>query len=298
MNEFRSGMVAIVGRPNTGKSTLLNRLVGEHVSITSSRAQTTRFRVLGIHTTDRAQIVYVDTPGLHPPSGRPLSRYMNRIATGSLEGVDAVMLVVEATGWARGDDYPLERLAGLQLPVVLVVNKIDLLKRREELLPFLKTCSEKMTFAEIVPVSARKGTHLTELEQTLIKYLPAQGPLYAPEQLTDKSEAFLAAELIREQIFRGFGQEIPYDAAVRIERFRRVRGVLHVDATILVQKEGQKVILIGKGGERLKKAGQQARLAMQKVLGRRVHLELWVKVRRGWAESERELRSLGYAEDG
>jgi GTP-binding protein Era len=208
------------------------------------------------------------------------------------------MLVVEATGWARGDDYPLERLAGLQLPVVLVVNKIDLLKRREELLPFLKTCSEKMTFAEIVPVSARKGTHLTELEQTLIKYLPAQGPLYAPEQLTDKSEAFLAAELIREQIFRGFGQEIPYDAAVRIERFRRVRGVLHVDATILVQKEGQKVILIGKGGERLKKAGQQARLAMQKVLGRRVHLELWVKVRRGWAESERELRSLGYAEDG
>lgn len=298
MTTFHSGLVAIVGRPNTGKSTLLNRLVGEHVSITSPRAQTTRFRILGIHTTDRSQVVYVDTPGLHPPAGRPLGRYMNRIASGSLEGIDAVILVIEATGWQAGDDYPLSLLTSMKCPVVLVINKIDLLKRREQLLPLLSSTSEKMTFADIVPVSARKGTSLADLERILIKHLPEQGPLYAPDQLTDKSEAFLAAELIREQIFRGFSQEIPYDTAVRIERFHRVKGIIHIDAAIVVRKEGQKIILIGHGGERLKKTGTQARLAIQKLLGRRVHLKLWIKVRRGWAENERELRSLGYAEGG
>jgi GTP-binding protein Era len=298
MTAFRSGVVAIVGRPNTGKSTLLNRLVGQHVSITSHRAQTTRFRILGINTMAHAQVVYVDTPGLHPPAGRHLSRYMNRIAAGSLEGVDGVILVIESSGWQEGDEYPLELLRRQSRPVILAINKIDIIRDRDSLLPLLRESSGKMNFAEYVPISALKGAGVADLERAVIKHLPEQGPIYAADQLTDKSEAFLAAELVREQIFRGFGHEVPYDAAVLIERFHRTRGMLHVAATIVVEKEGQKAILIGRGGERLKGVGQRARLAMQKLFGRKVHLELWVKVRKGWSESERELRSLGYAEEG
>jgi GTP-binding protein Era len=297
MTTFRSGVVAIVGRPNTGKSTLLNRLVGQHVSITSHRAQTTRFRILGINTTGHAQVVYVDTPGLHPPAGRRLNRYMNRIAAGSLEGVDCVILVIESVGWKEGDEYPLDLLRRQGCPVILAINKIDRIRNREQLLPLLQESSGKMNFAEYVPISALKGAGVAELEQAVIRHLPEQGPIYAADQLTDKNEAFLAAELVREQIFRGFGHEVPYDAAVLIDRFHRKRGLLHVAATIVVEKEGQKAILIGRGGERLKGVGQRARLAMQKLFRRKVHLELWVKVRKGWAESERELRGLGYAEE-
>jgi GTP-binding protein Era len=223
---------------------------------------------------------------------------MNRIATGSLEGVDGVILVIESSGWQEGDEYPLELLRRRGCPVVLAINKIDVIRNRDSLLPLLQESSGKMNFAEYVPVSAIKGTGVADLEQAVIKHLPEQGPIYAADQLTDKSEAFLAAELVREQIFRGFGHEVPYDAAVLIERFHRVRGMLHVAATIVVEKEGQKAILIGRGGERLKGVGQRARLAMQKLFGRKVHLELWVKVRKGWSESERELRGLGYAEEG
>lgn len=297
MNQFRSGWVAVLGRPNTGKSTLVNRLAGAHVSITSRRPQTTRFRILGVHTRPDAQIVYVDTPGLHPPAGRTLSRYMNRVATGSLEGVHAAVLVIDASGWKADDDYPLEQVRNAGCPVVLAINKIDRLHRRGELLPLIESCARRHEFAAVVPISALKDENLDALERALLPLLPVQPALYPPDTLTDKSERFLAAEFIREQIFRSVGQEVPYDTAVHVERFRRQRGGVHIEATIVVTKEGQKAILIGKGGAQMKLIGQRARLAMQTLFGFPVHLNLWVKVRRGWADSARELRSLGYAED-
>jgi GTP-binding protein Era len=291
------GIVALVGRPNVGKSTLLNRLVGERVSITSQRPQTTRHRILGIKTRERGQIVYVDTPGLHRDVHKPLNRYMNRIARGSLEGVDCILLVIGAQGWIEADAYPLELVREQRCPVILVINKIDRLAARTELLPLIEAASHKMNFSEIVPVSALKGSNLADLEDAILRHLPAQPPLYAAEQLTDKSERFLAAEFIREQVFRGFGQEVPYSATVRIDQFRHVQGTRHIEATILVEKEGQKGILIGKGGERLKTVGTRARAAMQKLFGGKVHLQLWVKVKHGWSESEQALKSLGYGEE-
>lgn len=295
---FRSGLVVLAGRPNTGKSTLLNRLVGAHLSITAPRPQTTRSRILGIKSSETVQLVFVDTPGLHAPRGRTLNRAMNRVATGSLEGVDVIVLVIESSGWTDADLYALARVRQHRQPVILVINKVDQIKDKTKLLPLMAESATKMDFAAIVPVSALKGRGVEELERAIEKYLPEQGPIYDPEQFTDRSERFLAAEFVREQLFRGTSQEVPYDTAVRIERFERRRGMLHIAATILVEKEGQKAIVIGKDGANLKTVGQRARMAMQRLFGRRVHLELWVKVRRGWAESEAELKRLGYAEEG
>lgn len=295
---FRSGLVVLAGRPNTGKSTLLNRLVGAHLSITAPRPQTTRSRILGIKSSETVQLVFVDTPGLHAPRGRTLNRAMNRVATGSLEGVDVIVLVIESSGWTDADLYALARVRQHRQPVILVINKVDQIKDKTKLLPLMAESATKMDFAAIMPVSALKGRGVEELERAIEKYLPEQGPIYDPEQFTDRSERFLAAEFVREQLFRGTSQEVPYDTAVRIERFERRRGMLHIAATILVEKEGQKAIVIGKDGANLKTVGQRARMAMQRLFGRRVHLELWVKVRRGWAESEAELKRLGYAEEG
>ncbi len=297
MTEFHSGLVTIVGRPNVGKSTLLNRLVGAKVSITSPRAQTTRHRLLGIKTTDAAQFVYVDTPGLHAAKGSRLGHYMNRAARASLEGVDAVMLVITATGWTEADDDVLNLAAGHPLPVVLVINMVDQLKDRAALLPLIEASAKKFAFAEIVPVSARRGDNVDTLERVVAKYLPAQPPIYPEDQLTDRSERFLAAEFVREQVFRLFAQEVPYAVAVQVEKFQRVKGVLHVAAAIWVEKEGQKPILIGKGGERIKEIGTRARQAMQKTFGGKVHLELWVKVRERWSDDARALQTLGYESD-
>ena len=297
MNAYRSGLVTIVGRPNVGKSTLLNRLVGQKLSITSRRPQTTRHRILGIRTDEQGQTVYVDTPGMHPPEGRPLSRYMNRVATGSLVGIDCVVLVITAEGWTADDAYPLQLVRAQDRPVSLAINKIDRLRRRAELLPLLRASAAKMDFAEIVPVSATKGTNIAELEQAIHQHLPEQPPIYPPDQLTDRGERFLATEIVREQVFRTCGDEVPYETAVKVDRFRRIKGVLYVEATILVEKEGQKAILIGKGGTRMKTIGQRARFAMEKLFGTRVHLALWVKVRRGWSDSSQAMRSLGYRED-
>lgn len=294
MTDYRCGMVTLVGRPNVGKSTLLNRLVGTKVSITSPRPQTTRHRLLGIKTAAAAQIIYVDTPGLHPTQGSRLGQHMNRAARGSLEGVDVVMLVITADGWTAADEYPLTLVAGLALPVVLVINKIDLLTDRATLLPLIEASSAKFGFAEIVPVAARRGDNVDTLERALIKYLPAQPPIYPADQITDSSERFLAAELVREQVFRCFGQEVPYAVAVQIEKFQRGKSVLHIAATLWVEKEGQKAILIGTGGAQMKTVGTRARLAMQKTFGGKVHLELWVKVRERWSDDERALRTLGY----
>jgi GTP-binding protein Era len=289
-------MVTLAGRPNVGKSTLLNRLVGLKISITSSRAQTTRHRLLGIKTTEYAQIVYVDTPGLHTDNNGVMNRYMNRVAAASLHDVDCVVLLIAAGGWTRGDEYPLKLATKPGIPVILAINKLDQLKDRARLLPLMESSSRKADFVEIVPVSARTGANIDDLEKAILKQLPEQPFLYPVDQISDRGERFLAAELIREQIFRGFQQEIPYDSAVRIEQFRRAKGALNIEATIWVEKEGQKPILIGKDGLRLKSIGSRARLAMQKQFGAKVHLQLWVKLRKGWADSETALRSLGYAD--
>ncbi len=291
------GLVTLAGRPSVGKSTLLNRLIGHKISITSARPQTTRHRLLGIKTTADAQIVYVDTPGLHADNKGMMNRYLNRTASASLQGVDVIVLVIAASGWTDADEYAMRSVASQGIPVILAINKIDQLKDRQRLLPLLEESSRKMNFTDIVPISARTGASVDALESAVLKHLPEQPPLYPADQLTDRSERFLAAELVREQVFRGLRQEVPYATAVSIEQFKRTKGTLHIAATIWVEKEGQKPILIGKNGERLKTIGTRARLAMQKLFGAKVHLELWVKVREGWSDSELALKSLGYSDE-
>ncbi len=298
MNDmFHSGLVTLFGRPNVGKSTLLNRLVGAKVSIVSTKPQTTRHRILGIRTQSDLQVVFVDTPGLTRDIPQRIHRHMGRAASGSLEGVDLALFVVTADGWRGEDDYPLQLAQQASCPVVLVINKVDRVKDRRQLLPLIEKLSNKMTFADIVPISASKGDNVEALEKLWPRYLPQQPPIYPAEQLTDKSERFLAGELIREQIFRRYGQEVPYSTAVEIETFKEEKGLLRIGATIWVDKPGQKPILIGAKGEGLKTIGRSARLEMQKAFGQKIYLELWVKVRRGWADSEQALRSLGYGQE-
>lgn len=294
---FRCGRVAIIGRPNAGKSTLLNRLIGQKVSITSRRPQTTRHRLVGICSRPSVQMIFVDTPGIHrSETGRQLNRNMNRAARSSLEGVDAVVLVITADGWREADEPALNLAQRTECPVVLAINKVDRLEARDALLPVIEVSAGKLSFAEIVPVSARTGEGVDDLERALLKFLPEQPPLYDVEQITDRSERFLAAEFVREQVFRAAGQEVPYSVAVEISEFREEAKHLHIEAVIWVEKEGQKAILIGKGGEQLKSIGRMARLEMQKTFGRKVWLGLWVKVRAGWADDLRSLKSLGYGE--
>lgn len=290
-------MAALIGRPNVGKSTLLNRLVGEKISIVSRRPQTTRYRILGIKTGDAGQIVYVDTPGLHAPEGRRLNRYLSRLARGSVEGVDCVVLVITADGWHSDDDPVLELVRRVSVPVILAINKIDRMKDRTELLPLMRASAERAPFAEIVPLSARSGENVDALEHVLLKVLPEQPPIYPVEQLTDKSERFQAAEAVREQLYALYGQEVPHAATVEVTRFKRGKERLDIEAVIWAEKEGQKAILIGKGGERLKQAGIRARRALEKHHGVKVDLRLWVKVRKDWSDDARALRRLGYHEE-
>jgi len=296
---FHSGFVVILGRPNVGKSTLLNRLVGQKVSITSQRAQTTRHRILGIHNTEQAQIVYVDTPGLHRgDNDRQLSRLMNREARTSLEGVDAVVLVMTADGWTDRDEPALDVVRQANCPVILAINKVDRIKERERLLPLIAAMQQRYTFSEIVPMSARNGDNIPLLEEILLRLMPEHPAYFDAEQITDRSDRFQAAELIREQVFRCFGEEVPYAVAVEITEFREEPKHRHIEAIIWVEKDGQKAILIGKGGASLKEIGKRARFEMQKACGRKVYLGLWVKVRAGWSNDVRALKSLGYDEEG
>lgn len=290
----RSGLVTLIGRPNVGKSTLVNRLVGAKVSITSRRPQTTRHRILGIKTDKDSQIVYVDTPGLHATRASGIDRYMGRITSGSVDGVDLVALVVSADGWRTEDDPALALAKASQAPAILVVNKVDLLDDRAQLLPLIESSASKASFADIVPVSARTRSNLDELERAIAKHLPEQPPIYPTDQLTDRSERFLAGELVREQVFNAYGQEVPYASTVQIEQFKRTKGKLRVDAVIWVEKDGQKAILIGKNGARLKEVGTRARRAMETFFGGHVYLGLWVKVREGWSDDETALRRFGY----
>jgi GTP-binding protein Era len=294
---FRCGFVTIVGRPNVGKSTLINRLVQRKVSITSQRPQTTRNRLIGIRTDERAQIVYVDTPGLRAGAKSALDRLMNRAARGSLEGVDCVVFVVAASGWTAADDSVLSLVRRQPCPVILAINKIDLLKGRERLLPLMKQAAERMEFDEIIPLSALTGESLADLKDSLLRYLPVQPPLFPREQVTDRDERFMAAELVREQVFRTLRQELPYAIGVGIEHFERMEKHVRIGAVIWVEKESQKGIVIGSGGERLKQIGVRARAQMENLLGSKVYLELWVKVREGWADSQTILHSLRYGEE-
>ncbi|MEE8636349.1 MAG: GTPase Era [Acidiferrobacterales bacterium] len=294
---FRCGFVTIVGRPNVGKSTLINRLVQRKVSITSQRPQTTRNRLIGIRTDERAQIVYVDTPGLRAGAKSALDRLMNRAARGSLEGVDCVVFVVAASGWTAADDSVLSLVRRQPCPVILAINKIDLLKGRERLLPLMKHAAERMEFDEIIPLSALTGESLADLKDSLLRYLPVQPPLFPREQVTDRDERFMAAELVREQVFRTLRQELPYAIGVGIEHFERMEKHVRIGAVIWVEKESQKGIVIGSGGERLKQIGVRARAQMENLLGSKVYLELWVKVREGWADSQTILHSLRYGEE-
>jgi len=291
---MHSGYIAIVGRPNVGKSTLLNRILGQKISITARKPQTTRHQILGVKTTGSMQAIYVDTPGMHKHEPQALNRMMNRAASNALQDVDLVLFVVDRLAWTDEDQWVLEKLKVLDVPIFLLVNKIDRIRDKEALLPHLQNLAQQMDFAEIIPVSAQRGDQISELENLIAARLP-EGIHYFPEdQVTNRSERFLAAELVREKIMRQLGEEIPYQVAVEIERFTHDDKVLHVDALILVEREGQKKIIIGKKGEQLKTIGRDARLDMERVFDTKVMLNLWVKVRSGWSDNERALRSLGY----
>jgi len=290
----RTGCVAIVGRPNVGKSTLLNRLVGMKVSITSRRPQTTRHRITGIVSEPDAQLVFVDTPGFQTVHGGALNKLMNRVVTDSLEGVDVVLFVVEA-GTFAADDRKVLALLPKRIPVVLVINKIDRAKDKRRLLPFIARVSSEFDFAQVVPVSAAKGTQVDRLLVAVKPYLPEGPVMYGEDEVTDRPERFLAAELLREKLFRLLGEELPYAATVIVEKFETEAGLRRIHAAIVVDKPNHKAMIIGKGGAKLKDIATQARLDMEKLFGGKVFLEVWVKVNTGWAGSLKALKNLGYA---
>jgi len=289
---FRSGAIALIGRPNVGKSTLLNALVGEKLSITSRKPQTTRHSLRGVLTTDTAQFVIVDTPGFQTRHRGALNRVMNRAVHGTLESVDIAALVIEA-GRFGAQDRALLKLAPKGLPLVLIVNKIDLTEPGV-LLPFLQKTSQEAKFAEVVPISARRRKGIEELLRTIEGLLPEQPAIHSKDDLTDRSERFLACELVREKLFRFLGDELPYGAAVEIENFEEQGTLRRIQVSIVVGKEGHKAIVIGAGGAKLKKIATAARLDMEKLFGGKVYLEAWVKVRAGWADDEATVRRLGY----
>lgn len=291
---MRCGYVAILGRPNVGKSTLLNRVLGQKISITSSKPQTTRHRILGIGTRPHAQFIYIDTPGLHRGGRRAMNRVMNRAAAGVLEEADVVVFVVEALAWKDEDEHVLELLKSGRAPVVVAINKVDRVKDKDRLLPYIAELRARHDFAEIVPISAVNGLQVGELEQAVERFLPEAPALFPPEQVTDRSERFLAAELVREQLMRRLGQELPYAVAVQIEDYKEEEGLTSISALIWVERDAHKAIVIGRGGRMLKAIGQDARLQMERMLDTRVFLQLWVKVKENWSDDERALRGLGY----
>lgn len=294
---YRCGYVALVGRPNVGKSTLLNHILGQKLSITSRKPQTTRHRLLGIKTTDTSQIIYVDTPGIHQKAGKAINRYMNRAASSTIEDVHAVVFIIEALKWTDEDEMVLKRIKKASVPVILAINKVDRVEDKESLLPFLQKVTQKFDFKDIIPVSALKNINIDKLETILENYLDISEPFYPEDQITDRSSRFLAAEIVREKLMRTLGQELPYNITVEIEQFKEEKDRLLINALIWVERDNQKAIVIGKKGQQLKKVGMQARQDMQKLFDTKVHLELWVKVKEGWSDDERALQSLGYTDE-
>jgi GTP-binding protein Era len=290
----RTGQVAIVGRPNVGKSTLINALVGYKVSIVSPKAQTTRHRILGINTRPEGQVVYVDTPGLHDDVKRAINRYMNRAARGALVDVQLVALVIEAGQWREEDERAWAAVRDSGVPHVLVINKVDRIKDKAALLPFIAQVTKERAFAGVFPVSAEKRVGLDDLERGLLKLLPEGEPQFEQDDVTDRSERFLVTELIREQLMRQLGDELPYAGTVGIDQYEDEGRMLRIAATIWVEREGQKAIVVGAGGARIKALGTGARLAIEQQLERKVFLQLWCKVRDDWSDDEAALKRFGY----
>ncbi|MEG3134629.1 GTPase Era [Rouxiella sp. T17] len=292
------GFVAIVGRPNVGKSTLLNELLGQKISITSRKPQTTRHRIMGIHTEGPFQAIYVDTPGLHIEEKRAINRLMNRAASSSIGDVELVIFVVEGTHWTPDDEMVVNKLRDLKSPVLLAINKIDNVTDKAKLLPHLQFLSEQMNFVDIVPISAEKGTNVDTIASLVRKRLPEAVHHFPEDYITDRSQRFMASEIIREKLMRFLGEELPYSVTVEIERFvTNERGGYDINGLILVEREGQKKMVIGNKGSKIKTIGIEARHDMENMFEAKVHLELWVKVKSGWADDERALRSLGYVDD-
>lgn len=294
----KSGYVAIVGRPNVGKSTLLNALIGKKISIISAKPQTTRNQILGIKTADETQIVFIDTPGIHQTEKRAMNRYMNRLASSVIIDADVVIFIVDALRWTEEDDLVLSKVKDANVPTILVINKLDKLKDKKLALPLMQKLGEKYSFAHIIPLSAKKAENLDSLEKTLIEMMPEGPHLFPDEQITDKNERFLVAEIIREKLIRATEQELPYSTTVVVESMQQEGKLLEINATIWVERDGQKPIVIGKNGQLLKHIGTQARKDIVKLLGRKVFLRLWVKVKSDWTDDERALGSLGFEGEG
>jgi GTP-binding protein Era len=290
---FHTGFIAVIGRPNVGKSTLMNQLVGAKISITSKKAQTTRHRITGVFTDDTTQFIFVDTPGFQNKHKNALNRLMNRSVTQTLSDVDAILLVIEAGRFGPAE-REIVKLLPSDTPVFLVVNKIDRMSDKAQLLPFLAQVSSEYAFAELVPISAERAQGLKELLASIRKYLPEAAPIFDAEDITDRSERFLAAEILREKLFRSLGEELPYGMAVEIEKFEQEGELRRIHAAIIVDKEAHKAMVIGKAGEKLKRMSTDARKDMEKLFGGKVWLETWVKIKSGWADDERALKTLGY----
>ena len=291
--DFRCGYIAIVGRPNVGKSTLMNKLIGAKISITSRKAQTTRHRITGIQTRDNAQFIYIDTPGFQTRHNNALNKTLNRTVSNTLVSCDVVLFVVEAGSFDTADQQVLEQIPK-GVPVVLVINKADKIKDKALLMPFAQKVAGQRDFAAIVPVSARQGFQLDQLESEIQTYLPNNEPIFSEDDITDRSEKFLATEIVREKVFRYVGDELPYTSTVVLEKFEQEGQLRRIFAAILVERDMHKAMVIGNKGARLKEISTTARLDMEKLFGGPVYLEIWVKVKSGWADNEAGLRAYGY----
>ncbi len=290
------GHVALIGRPNVGKSTLMNHLLGQKISITSRKPQTTRHRILGINTTDAGQIIYMDTPGMHKDEKKVLNRYLNKTADTTLFDVDVVVWLIDGLSWHQYDEVIFTKLERAGLPVILVTNKVDKVKNKDDILVFFAEAKDRYPFKEMLPISALKGINLDKLEENVMKLLPEGDLIYPEDQITDRPERFLVAEIVREKLTRRLGDELPYALTVEIERYEELKKITKIYAVIWVERSTQKNIVIGKQGEMLKKVGSDARLDIEKLIDKKVYLQLWVKVKKGWSNNERALQSLGFIE--
>jgi GTP-binding protein Era len=294
--KFKCGYVAVIGRPNVGKSTLINHLLGQKLNITSRKPQTTRHAILGIRTDADQQVIFVDTPGQHIDEPKAINRYMNKVARAAMRDVELVIFVIDRLKWTREDEQIMHRLEGLKAPLIVTINKTDKLAGKDLLLPHVQDLSTKLPDAEFIPISALQGDNLDKLYNLITSYLPESEAHFAEDQVTDRSTRFVVAEIVREKILRQLGEEVPYASTVEIERFEQQGSLIEIHALILVEREGQKRIIIGEAGTRLKSVGTEARLDIEKLLDSRVLLKLWVKVKSNWSDDERALQSLGYQE--
>jgi GTP-binding protein Era len=293
---YRSGYAVLVGRPNVGKSTLLNRLLGQKLAITSHKPQTTRHRILGIRSQDEGQIVFVDTPGIHDRGDKAMNFYLNRTAHTALQDVDLVIFVVQALAWTEEDARVLDAIVRAGIPAIAAVNKVDLVPKKDELLPFIQNLAERHTFVELIPVSARDGDNAEALAESVLSRLPEGEAIFPDDQISDRSERFFAAELLREQLIRRYHQELPYAVTVEIEQFEEDNGRYNIGAVIWVERDSQRVILLGKGGLAMKETATAARKEMMDFFQTRVHLEVWIKVKKSWSSDEASLVKLGYTD--